>query len=261
MFPHWTGKGKSKEKKNQGTEVCVHRRSWLKAGFHHDLPGAQEGGNRGANGKAAFSTTLYNSVSQGLSDATTKFSQLGQFQWTIGFPKPCVQIAHTHHFFTAILLCALHNKRNPSVDFVYSGGLLSPWAPDRRLRVFCPTFPDLWAATRTPRILLLSPSLRWRTWATTADRRPTAIMNIIPVSRTDSPWTLTTTSLIWMGWELLERIPPNLNTPTQTPTDSTDITTEITCRHRLPTQVNVEIITGNFTAYCLSALCMMLSTR
>lgn len=239
MFTHSTGKLESKGEKIRGLGyACIGALGW-RLGFTTTCLERKRGESSGANGKAASSPTLYNSLSQGLSDATTKFPQLGEFHWTIGFPKPCVPRAHAHHFFIAILLCALHNKRTASVDFVYSGGLLSPWAPDRRFRVFCPTFPDLWVATRTPRTLLRSPSLRWRTWATTADRRPTAITNIIPVRHTDSPWTLTTTSSIWTEWELLARIPANLNTPTQTPTDSTDITIEITCRHRLQTQVNV----------------------
>ena len=127
------------------------------------------------------------------------------------------------------------------------GSVYLPWAPDRpmkrRFLVFWPIFQDLWVATRTPRTPLLSPSRRWRIWAITADSRPTASTTIIRARRTDSPWTLTITSLTWTEWEPPEPTPPNLNT-TPTATDSSDITTEITCRLRRPAQVRAEI-TGN----------------
>lgn len=203
-------------------------------------------------------------MSQGQSNATTKFLQLEEFQWTIGSSQSCVQRARTQQFCVANLLCTIRRRKDPPVDFLYSGGgLLSQWAPDRRtrrrLRVFWPISQDLWVAIRTPRTPLLCPSRPWRTWATTVDRRPTAIMNIIRVSRTGSPWTLTITSLIWTEWELLERTPPNLNTHTRMATDSTDITTEITCKLHLRAQVNEEIITG-CVLFCISPVCIMWST-
>lgn len=155
-----------------------------------------------------------------------------------------------HFFFFA--LCwegRLHQRTFPSSRRL----IFEPWAPDRPMRrrflVFWPIFQDLWVATRTPRTPLLSPSRRWRIWAITADRRPTASMNIIRASRTDSPWTLTIISLIWTEWEPPEPIPPNLNT-TQTATDSSDITTEITCRLRPPAQVRAKI-TGNVYCTCV----------
>lgn len=68
----------------------------------------KRGENSGANEKAASSPALYNSVSQRLSDAITKFLQLGDFQWTIGFPELCVQRARTHQFF--YFNCALNTE-------------------------------------------------------------------------------------------------------------------------------------------------------
>lgn len=140
-----------------------------------------------------------------------------------------------------------------SGHFPHRGGSYLPWAPGRHMRrrflVFWPIFQDLWVATRTPRTPLLSPSRRWRIWAITADRRPTASTNIIRASRTDSPWTLTIISLIWTEWEPPEHTPPNLNT-TLTATDSSDITTEITCRLHPPARVSAKI-TGNVYCTCV----------
>merc|ERR1711962_1514109 len=48
--------------------------------------------------------------------ATTKFLQLGHSQWTIEL-KTRVLRAHSSLF--ASLLCAIHNKKNPPVDFLY----------------------------------------------------------------------------------------------------------------------------------------------
>ena len=75
-------------KNTPGWEVCVQRRSRLKAGFHHDLAWSVERGGRAvANGKAASSPALYNSVSQSRAVAQLSFPQLGSFQWTIGSLK------------------------------------------------------------------------------------------------------------------------------------------------------------------------------
>lgn len=58
-----------------------------------------------ANKKAAPGPALYNSVSQGLSDATTKFLQLGDLQRIIGCAsKRAHPPTHTHrhtNFFSA----------------------------------------------------------------------------------------------------------------------------------------------------------------
>lgn len=200
--------------------VCLKRRSWR--------------GGREAEPMRRQLPALYNSVSQ-KQRCYSQDSAAGRVSEDYRPVRP-------NHFCSA--LC----WREDSTSGLFSrrGGLfLLPWAPDRPMRrklpAFWPIFQDLWVATRTPRTPLLSPSPRWRIWAITADRRRTASTNIIRARRTDSPWTLTTISLIWTGWGAPERTPPNQNT-TQTATDSSDITTEITCRLRPPAQVSVTIV-------------------
>lgn len=56
----------------------------------------KRGENSGANGKPASIPALYNSVSQGLSDATSKFLQFEEFQWIIDSPDAArPKSAHT----------------------------------------------------------------------------------------------------------------------------------------------------------------------
>lgn len=68
--------------------LCIYRCSWLPAEFQHDFAWsarAQKGGGVcRANKKTAPSPALYNSVLQALSDATTKFLQLGESRRIIG---------------------------------------------------------------------------------------------------------------------------------------------------------------------------------
>ncbi len=86
----------------------------------------KRGESSGANEKAASSPELYNSVTQRLSGAITKFLQQGDFQWTIGFLKLCVQRARTRQFFYHEFASRFPQGENPPVDFLHSGGLLSP---------------------------------------------------------------------------------------------------------------------------------------
>lgn len=61
-------------------------------------------------------------MSQGQSNATTKFLQLEEFQWTIGSSQSCFQRARTQRFCVANLLCTIRRRKDPTVDFLYSGG-------------------------------------------------------------------------------------------------------------------------------------------
>lgn len=79
----------------------IYRRSWLKAEFQHGFAWSARAEGRGvfgANKKTAPSPALYNSVLQALSDAITKFLQLGESRRIIGC---ALRRAHT----LVLLLC------------------------------------------------------------------------------------------------------------------------------------------------------------
>lgn len=121
---------KCKSRRGGGTSqkhwsIRAHGRSWLKAEFHHSARSARaqrgwrrwrEGGWRGAawlaNKKAAPGPALYNSVSQGLSDATTKFLQLRDLLRIIGCASkrahpPTHLPTHRHTSFFSAAFSAL----------------------------------------------------------------------------------------------------------------------------------------------------------
>lgn len=112
-------------------------RSWLKVGSHRKSACSEEGENGRANEEAGSSPALYNSVSQGLSDATTECLQQGELSedYRLCF-RTCVSRAHTSNFlllyrlFPYFFTHSKITKANPAVDFVivvvvFSGGLLS----------------------------------------------------------------------------------------------------------------------------------------